>query len=587
MNTAADARLRLGLDRVTAEVVAPTGVAATDTANIAVAIAALPSTGGVIQFQAGTYILTAPATASLGCINISVDNTTVAGMGIGVTILKLADGTSRNTTGIVRTQSGVSNSRVVFRDFTIDGNKANVSGTPDIVGAYCGVSPNGTATDYDIRFSNVEIKNCTGYGFDPHERTTRLLIADCISHDNGTDGFTLDGCYDSEIRDSVAYSNTRHGFNFVTASTRVRVIGCHAYSNGSNGYTAQNGAKYIQFSSSHAYNNTSAGWALNGTAQTGQQDNTPGGTHTLDGCTVSTNGTHGFQLVGCSNNRLSACHSQDASQTTTNTSDHYRLGESGTDYSTNNTLTGCTWGQTSGVSNAAKWGVNEQTANDGGTYVTGCSGSGTVSGSINLLNATSLLSAAHNGGSSSHPLGVYSFDLPSLHGYKEWNWPPDIAGASAGVITVAGTIYGMRVDAQSGGLISNIIVSISNAGATMTSSQCFASVIDGTTGTELARTADLATVLQGSGITALPLVSSFTPTIGQKLAVLLLGNSSGTMPSLTRSSATSATVPNAGLTSASPRRYFTAGTAQTSMPSSFTMSSTTATGALTFWVALS
>jgi len=41
----------------------------------------------------------------------------------------------------------------------------------------------------------VEIMNCTGYGFDPHERTTRLYMLGCISHNNGTDGammFTLD-----------------------------------------------------------------------------------------------------------------------------------------------------------------------------------------------------------------------------------------------------------------------------------------------------------------------------------------------------------------------------------------------------------
>lgn len=96
--------------------------------------------------------------------------------------------------------------------------------------------------------------------------------------------------------------------------------------------------------------------------------------------------------------------------------------------------------------------------------------------------------------------------------------------------------------------------------ATLTSGQCIASVIDGATGTELARTGDLSSVLTGTGPTPLPLV---------------------------RNSSTGVATPNAGLGATSPRRYFTAGTSQTAMPSSFTMSSTVTTGALTFWAALS
>lgn len=569
------------------QVNAPTGVAATDQAAISTAIASLPAAGGVVQLQAGTYVLPAPASPADGCVSMSVNNSVLAGQGMGVTTLQVAAGTATAITGVIRTPGGVQNSRITFRDLSIDGNKANLVGAPAVIGAFCGVTPNSTATDTDIIFTNIEIKNCTEYGFDPHERTTRLRITDCIAHDNNLDGFAIDACYDSLIQGCVSYSNTRHGFNLVTASTRVRLDGCHAYANGSNGFTAQAGAKYVTFTGCTANGSTGAGFVFNGVPQAGQQDNTPGGIHVVEGCTASLSGTHGFQLVGCSQNTLTGCRSQDASQAAANTSDHYRLAESGASFSVNNSLTGCTWGQTSGVVNAAKYGVEEQTSSDGPTYALACSGAGTVTGTLNLLNATSLLSAAHNGVVNTHPIGVYSPDLPSLHGYREWNWAPDLSGASAGVILVSGTIYGLRVDAQSGLLVSTITVNIASAGTSMTVNQCFASIIDGTTGTELARTANLNTVLQGSGITALPLVTPFTPTTGQRLGVMLLGNSTGTMPLLVRSSSTSATGPNAGLTSASPRRYFTAGTAQTTMPVGFTMASTTATGALTLWCALS
>lgn len=572
------------------QVAAPTGNPVTDLASVNAALAAQNGAPAEIQLQAGVYALPAPASPSSGCISIGVNGTVLRGRGIGVTVLKLANGSS-DVTGIIRTPSGVANSKITFRDISVDGNAAGQTGSPVVIGFFCGVTPNSTQTDTDIRVENMEIYGCTGYGFDPHERTTRLTFINCLSHDNGTDGahdgFTLDACYDAVLIGCKAWNNGRHGFNAVTASTRVQFIGCEAYSNGGNGYTLQAGAKYAQLSGCMAYSNTLAGFVINGVAQTGQQDNTPGGMHTLSGCTAWSNGTHGFQLVGASYNRLTGCHSQDASQAANNTSDHYRIDESGTAYSQNNTLHACTWGQTSGVTNAAKWGAQEKTSNDGPSYLLGCSGSGTTVGSLNILNSTSILAAAHNGSSGGHPAEfAYSADTPARHGYKEWNFPPDLMGASGGAAMASGTIYGIRLDAQAGQLISTLTVTIGAAGSGLVSGQCVATVVDcsTSTATELARTGDLSTVLTGTGPVDLTLISSFTPSPGQKLAVLLLAVGA-TPPALVRSSATSATGPNAGQTSASPRKYFTAGTAQTSIPTSFALSGTTATGAITFWVA--
>ncbi len=566
------------------QVKAPTGVAATDMANINAALALVPSGGGVVQLQAGTYVLPAPAAAASGCVSLSTNGTTLQGAGMGVTTLKVADGTSASITGIVRTPSGVVNSHITVRDLTIDGNKANKSGTPTIIGFYCGVSPNGTATDTDISLERVEIKNCTDYGADPHERTTRFRAYGCLFHDNDVDGLTLDACYDSDVVACYSYSNGRHGFNVVTASTRVRLVDCHAYSNTVNGLILQTGAKDNVIAASSFYSNAGSGVVINGVAQSGQQDNNPGRNNSVANCSIQSNSLHGIQLVGASYNRISGNSIRDSSQAATNTSDQIRLQSSGSDHCTFNHITDNDINVTAGVTNAPKYGIREDTSSQNGNYVFGNRSQGAVTAQISLQGATSLLLAGHNG--TGHPIDPYSPDVPSLHGYDEWNWAPDLSGASAGVIMIAGTVYGMRVDAQSGNQISNIIINIGTTGTSMTANQCFASVINGETGAELARTADIATLLQGSGVTTLPLASSFTATAGTKLAVMLLANSSGTMPQLVRSSSTSATGPNAGLSSTSPRRYFTAGTTQTSLASSFTMSSTTATGALTFWVAL-
>jgi Right handed beta helix region len=571
----------------TVQVPPPTGIAVVDTALIAGSIAALPATGGLVQLQAGTYVLSAPAVASSGAVSLGVNNSTLAGRGIGVTTLKLADGTSASCTGIVRTPTGVQNSAITFRDFTIDGNKANVTGTPTIIGVYAGVSPQSTQTDLDIAFIGVEVKNCTDYGFDPHERVTRLRIVDCISHDNGQDGITVDGCYDWIVQGCTAYSNGRHGFNFVTASQRGRVIGCYAYSNGSNGFTAQNGAKHITFEGCRSYGNTGVGYLIDGVPQSSPQlDTDPGGRCTLTGCTATASGSHGFQLNGAANCTLTGCRSFDASTTTNNGASHLKLSESGSNYAANNTIVGFVWGQTGAVANAAKYGVEEQTSSDGPNYVLGSSGSGTITGAMNLLHATSAVAAAHNGSSGQHPATfAYAADAPSRHGLIEWNFTPDIAGSSSGVALVAGTIYGLRIDVQAGQAIHNIVVVCGSAASGLTSGQCIASIIN-SSGVEQARSADISGSFGSTGVVTIPLAAAFTPAAGATLAVLLLFNGT-TPPSLVRSSGTGVTAANVGMTSTSPRRYFTAGTSQTSMPSSVTMSGTSANGAFTLWCGLS
>lgn len=568
----------------------PTGNAATDTSNIQTACDNAHSAGGgVVQLQPGTYRIMTPGVASDGGIRVQ-DNCTLAGYGIGVTVLKVEDGSASDITGVVRTPSGIQSSKITFRDFTIDGNVANVSGTPTIIGFYCGVTPNSTQTDTDIAVLRVESMNCSGYGFDPHERTTRLYMNGCISHDNGSlassDGFTIDACYESTLIGCISYNNSRHGFNMVTASSNVQLIACEAYSNGSNGFMLQNGAKNNILAACKSRSNTGDGISMNGLPQSGQQDNTPGVNNAIKSCTILANGAHGIHLVGASYNHVSGNTVRDSSQTTSNTSNQIYLDESGTTYSTYNTIENNDLGITAGVSNAPKYGIYEKSSNENYNFILGNRSLGAATSQILLHGATSVSLAAHNG-TNEHPATfAYASDVPSRHGYIEWNYDPAVTGSGSGTAVTGGKLYVMRITAQTTATISNIVAAVGTAGASLTSGQNYAAIYDGTSGVQLGATGDQTTNWASTGVITMALTSSIAITAGQELLIALLANGT-TPPSFVRSGATGVSAPNAGLSTSSPLRFSTYGSAQTSLPPSLTISSTTGSGALTFWCALS
>ncbi|MEZ0262239.1 MAG: Ig-like domain-containing protein [Alphaproteobacteria bacterium] len=214
-----------------------------DTAAIQAAIdAAAAAGGGEVYLPAGTYIVTGGEEASDGAIQI-FDNITVYGDGMGTTTIKLQDGSNDDITGILRTPTDVENHDICVHSLTIDGNRDNTGGKVD--GWFNGVSPGEPGTDTNITLQNVEIKDCSGYGFDPHEQTTNLIISDCISHGNGLDGFTLDFINGGIVQNCVAYDNDRHGFNIVTQSSEVSLINCIAYDNTGQGVVVQRGSEDV------------------------------------------------------------------------------------------------------------------------------------------------------------------------------------------------------------------------------------------------------------------------------------------------------------------------------------------------------
>ena len=226
--------------------VAETASAAQQTAAIQSALDAVAGhPGGTVSLSAGTFTVAGTGIASDGALRVG-SNTTFEGAGAGLTTLKLADGSS-TVTGIVRTDSGSTlpdgsiktTEHVLIRDLTIDGNRANTTG--DVDGFYCGPKPNSAAADIDIALANVEIKEVSRYGFNPHEQTIGLSITNSTAHHNSMDGFTVDFSTNVTLTGNTAYANGRHGFNIVTSSSNVTMTGNEAYGNGGSGISVQTG----------------------------------------------------------------------------------------------------------------------------------------------------------------------------------------------------------------------------------------------------------------------------------------------------------------------------------------------------------
>ncbi|MBN8530282.1 MAG: right-handed parallel beta-helix repeat-containing protein [Alphaproteobacteria bacterium] len=198
--------------------------------------------GGTVFLPGGTYTISGTGVASKGAIQLK-DNVTVQGAGMGQTVLRLADGSSSDNFGLVRTVSGDVNVNITLSDLTIDGNRENTSGK--VYGFFSGVRPLGSEADEDITVLRVEVKNCSYYGFDPHAQTHRLTIADSVAHHNATDGFVADYVVNGTFENDTSYGNDRHGFQLVTNTHDFIVDGVVSYGNGSNGGVAQRGSQNI------------------------------------------------------------------------------------------------------------------------------------------------------------------------------------------------------------------------------------------------------------------------------------------------------------------------------------------------------
>ncbi|WP_445502509.1 right-handed parallel beta-helix repeat-containing protein [Microvirga sp. G4-2] len=381
--------------------VAPaTGDARKDTAAIKAAIQAAhqaylqnPTEQVKVQLGTGTYVVTGdPNNSSVGPVEL-LSGVALVGNGMGQTTIKLADDFNARINGIVRTALQTVE-HVTVANLTIDGNRAN--NVEHQAGFICGIKEDGSGrTQSDITLSGVEIKNCTAYGFNPHEITYDVTIKDCVSHGNGLDGFVADGVVGGTYENNLAFDNDRHGFNIQNATANLDLINNKAYANGSAGVTIQRGDLFregettiewvtdIQIIGGEYYGNTKEGILVK------LSDDV-----TIDGARIHDNLRQGIRIEGSTDtvvqNSMVFNNSQEADNTYDEIQIRLRV----------DTVTGKTYyaTQTQVLSNTiysdgsinARYGVREEATNDDGgptgTLVSGNSISGMDSGSVSVPN---------------------------------------------------------------------------------------------------------------------------------------------------------------------------------------------------------
>ncbi len=264
-----------------------------DTAAIQAAIdAAAAAGGGEVYIPTGTFIVSGGEEPSDGCLMIK-SNVHITGDGMGETVVKLADGSDTKVTGIIRSAYGEETHDFGVSQLTIDGNRDNTTGKVD--GWFNGFIPGKEGHDSNVTLDSVEIKDCSGYGFDPHEQTYNMVIKNSVSHGNGLDGFVADYLVDSVFENNVAYDNDRHGFNVVTNTHDFALTNNVAYGNGSTGIVVQRGSENIPSPA----NITISGGAVYGNAAEGVLIKLSSDV-SVSGVDIHDNGSAGVRIYGSS-----------------------------------------------------------------------------------------------------------------------------------------------------------------------------------------------------------------------------------------------------------------------------------------------
>lgn len=212
-------------------------------------------------------------------------NTWLRGAGVGSTTVGFADGTDLDVAGLIR----VEGDDVAVSDLTVDGNRANVADDGQEYGLYSSAVEN-------LLVERVRIRDCPGYGFDPHRSGDtpgrNHTIADCLSVNNGLDGFTVAGIDGCTVRKCRSRDNDRHGFNFTDdVGADVTVDSCESYDNGGCGLVVQNGYRDVAVTGGEIRSNGESG-VLVGTAD-GEVSRVR-----VDGATIAENGSYGVQIRG-------------------------------------------------------------------------------------------------------------------------------------------------------------------------------------------------------------------------------------------------------------------------------------------------
>lgn len=195
--------------------------------------------GGIVYILEGTYIVSRN-------LNINASNIQINGDGIDKTIIKLADNSPVGDTndrlkyGFIRAEN-IDN--FIVSNLTLNGNRNEQSYDQKYMYARYGIY---TEECNQIWFDYVKVDSFQDYGFNPHGiKSDRiwanyLTISNCISQNNGWDGFTIDQTFYGFITNSLSQNNGRHGFNIVTGAKFINLDNNTAENNGINDNTFDN-----------------------------------------------------------------------------------------------------------------------------------------------------------------------------------------------------------------------------------------------------------------------------------------------------------------------------------------------------------
>ncbi len=223
-----------------------------DQVEINAAIAALPSTGGVVVLSEGTFNIASS-------ILIENDNVTLLGQGAGQrtgatqsgvgTKLKAASGIA---TAIVKVQRAADDRPVygvLLRDFTVDGNsqgtavdgiifRSNRGHIDHVHVHYCtgnGVRVKGYVSwdTYDTQLSNVQVGDCTDTGILLDDNGTDVHILGAILYNSGYN-IRLKGS-SAQITACHLYDATTNNIKFDGGGSRSKIVGCKIEGAGQHG----------------------------------------------------------------------------------------------------------------------------------------------------------------------------------------------------------------------------------------------------------------------------------------------------------------------------------------------------------------
>lgn len=548
---------------------------ADDTAAINAALLACPE-GGEVFFPPGTYIISSPiivrrnrglrgTTAGLWPYDTGGPTRLKASAAfVGDALVRFKDeqelygSVGAAASGLYvgpNDQSGMSLTRL-----TVDG--FNVAGGID------GIKGSGLARS--VRLEDVTVRRCTGTSFHTvaYVRTDGLSyyprgwrMIGCTSDSAGANGFALNLTNDTTLIDCLAVNSASHGF-YVAGPGELLMVGCRAPFNKGRGYYLT-GTSYgnVLLSACTTDRNEQSGVYIDCTRQP----------IVLSGLTLRRDGRNGNGggggYAGLYVSGATAPIIADAISTETGQDDD-GTGTMSPQYGlrvVNSTSvvvdSGVLWGNTAAIL-------------DGG-------------GNTNLRVAPAVVRGT---GSSNSPTWSYapdggSFPSPADHNLLGWSFDPALAINTSSAALTSGVEFQTKIRLTAPATVSNVLLAISAAGATLTAGQSFVGLRNAA-GTLIGLSADQSASFAVTGNKTIAIAPTsagsltMLPAGVYYVVVLCVGT---TMPTLLR--AASQSIINVGL-AAGAFRFATLGAGLTALPAAPAMAGQAA-NSTALWVAVS